>query len=337
MKKVKVFSLSLFILFLMFFMLISIGGVGVFAYTYNPDEGGRNFTPYKNDIVFATLDGYKGANIMYWSTITLEIDVYIDELDASEPFQFNLFTDFSPLIANEIDYGWSGEFIRDKFGLDGMYWNPWLQIWQLEYPVEPEEVDGNAVDWFNHISQFDYGIARSEIFFNGSVFGLLIVEEPSGELAGCKFEYDYYSDEDWIYFKPNLRYLKTLIMDGEFVDGEDILESLEQNFGQDFDGCLYWNFEEQCWQIHYYNKSEFNNKEVDMVTDLLETLAEIGAGIGDLFGRIVESVGQFFYTPGTGDTPGSFTIVGILTIAAVVVSLSMWVLRLILRLFKLRG
>ena len=74
-----------------------------------------------------------------------------------------------------------------------------------------------------------------------------------------------------------------------------------------------------------------------MVTDLLDTLGEIGGGIGDLFGRIVESVGQFFYTPGTGDTPGSFTIVGILTIAAVVVSLSMWVLRLILRLFKLRG
>ena len=74
-----------------------------------------------------------------------------------------------------------------------------------------------------------------------------------------------------------------------------------------------------------------------MVTDLLDTLGEIGGGIGDLFGRIVESVGQFFYVPGTGDTPGKFTIVGILTIAAVVVSLSMWVLRLILRLFKLRG
>ena len=69
---------------------------------------------------------------------------------------------------------------------------------------------------------------------------------------------------------------------------------------------------------------------------MLETLGEIGAGIGDLW-QNRESVGQFFYVPGTGDNPGSFTIVGILTIAAVVVSLSMWVLRLILRLFKLRG
>ena len=78
-------------------------------------------------------------------------------------------------------------------------------------------------------------------------------------------------------------------------------------------------------------------KLLTMVTDLLDTLGEIGEGIGDLFGKIVESVGKFFYTPGTAEAPGSFTIIGILTIAAVVVSLSLWVLRLILRLFKLRG
>ena len=78
-------------------------------------------------------------------------------------------------------------------------------------------------------------------------------------------------------------------------------------------------------------------KLLTMVTDLMDTLGEIGAGIGDLFGKIVESVGKFFYTPGTADGPGSFTIVGVLTIAAVVISLCLWVLRLILRLFKLRG
>lgn len=83
--------------------------------------------------------------------------------------------------------------------------------------------------------------------------------------------------------------------------------------------------------------SMFVIKALSMVTDLLGTLGEIGEGIGDLFGKIVESVGKFFYTPGTGEGPGSFTIIGILTIAAVVISLSLWVLRLILRLFKLRG
>lgn len=203
--------------------------------------------------------------------------------------------------------------------------------------------DGNADDWFNHISQFDYGIAYSEIYqvprdFGGyRDFGLLIVEEPSHEVDGYIFEYSRYLGSDyWNYFEPGLM----SVLKYEIIGKDsyaDIERGLELEYGEDFDGYLYWNFEEKYWQIDYYNKSEFNNKEVDMVTDLLDTLAEIGAGIGDLFGKIVESVGQFFYTPGTGDNPGSFTIVGILTIAAVVVSLSMWVLRLILRLFKLRG
>lgn len=191
-----------------------------------------------------------------------------------------------------------------------------------------------AEDWFNHISQFEFGIAYGEIDDYGEI---LIVEEPGHEYDGYIIEYDLdYFNEDWmIYFEPELADgFRALLR-----DGESILIALE--WYSDFDGYLYWNFEQGYWQVEYYDSSDFdnnnNNKEVDMVTDLLDTLAEIGAGIGDLFGKIVESVGQFFYTPGTGDNPGSFTIIGILTIAAVVISLSMWVLRLILRLFKLRG
>lgn len=206
--------------------------------------------------------------------------------------------------------------------------------------------DGSADDWYNHISQFEYGFARSEIYqtqvnYWYEDFGLLILDEPLHEVEGCIFEYSRnYSSEYWVYFKPSLgSFLKSEIRDDYSLN---IVELLESRYGEDFDGFLYWNFEQKYWQIEYYNTSDFdnnnnNNKEVDMVTDLLDTLAEIGAGIGDLFGRIVESVGQFFYTPGTGNNPGGFTIIGILTIAAVVVSLSMWVLRLILRLFKLRG
>ena len=208
--------------------------------------------------------------------------------------------------------------------------------------------DGTAADWFNHISQFDAGFAYCEPVGEawGYEFGLLIVAEPSGEVEGYYFEYDvsYYSSSDLNYFEPSLRNSLRIwwqLMEDAEPHG-DIDVYLADRFGEDFDGFLYWNFEENYWQIDYYNTSiddnDNNNKEVGfMVTDLLDTLAEIGAGIGDLFGRIVESVGQFFYTPGTGDNPGSFTIIGILTIAAVVVSLSMWVLRLILRLFKLRG
>ena len=198
-------------------------------------------------------------------------------------------------------------------------------------PVKVFAIDSmTRQEWYNYISQFDFGIAYGEI---DSVTGdILIVEEPEHEYEGylilCRGNPDC--------FEPDLAIIQELV-----YNEQDISWYLEQNF-EDFDGYLYWNFEEKYWQVEYYDSSDFgnnnnNNKEVDMVTDLLDTLSEIGAGIGDLFGRIVESVGQFFYTPGTGDTPGSFTIVGILTIAAVVVSLSMWVLRLILRLFKLRG
>jgi len=193
-------------------------------------------------------------------------------------------------------------------------------------------------DWYNHISQFEDGVAYGKIATIEAAFKLRIVEEPSHEFDGSYFEFNIVTPlpEDWLYFEPELRSVLINWRDEHYLSVPLVL-FLESVYGEDFDGHLYWNFEEQYWQINYYNKSEFNNKEVDMVTDLLDTLAEIGAGIGDLFGRIVESVGQFFYTPGTGDTPGSFTIIGILTIAAVVVSLSMWVLRLILRLFKLRG
>ena len=345
MKKVKVFSLSLLTLFLMFFMLISIGGVGVSAYTYRPGKLGHDFSPYKDDIVFCSMvdggsDYLDAPNLMkrWHENVVL---VHLKDIRATGYFQFNLTIDFSPEIEEGIrdvstgDY--CGSFIITEYGLDGMYWNPWLEIWQLDYPV------GTAADWFNHISQFDYsglgyGLARCEIYLSDNYeFGLIIVEEPLRENEELKFKFAYGSTSgDWEYFEPELGSR----LENWYNDGDDIIEELESYYGEDFDGYLYWNFEENYWQINYYNynKSEFdNNKEVDMVTDLLDTLAEIGAGIGDLFGRIVESVGQFFYTPGTGDTPGSFTIIGILTIAAVVVSLSMWVLRLILRLFKLRG
>ena len=203
------------------------------------------------------------------------------------------------------------------------------------FPVKVFAALRTADEWFNHISQFEFGLAKCEVLGRGSI---TIVEEPGHEFDGDLIQYGASHYENMLYFEPGLAVLASLIRDGSTIIGY-----LEEHY-EDFDGHFYWNFEEKYWQVEYYNTSDFdnnnndnNNKEVDMVTDLLDTLGEIGAGIGDLFGRIVESVGQFFYTPGTGDTPGSFTIVGILTIAAVVVSLSMWVLRLILRLFKLRG
>lgn len=199
-------------------------------------------------------------------------------------------------------------------------------------------------NWYDYITQFDDGYVTASIEYieeweRISHFAVIIIDAPGIEFDGYYIHYDmddYGYDE---HFESSLEgsiFMWLTIRSGnpDYTFADYLYDATEGEIDSDL---IYWNFEEQYWQIDYYNKSENNNKEVDMVTDLLETLAEIGAGIGDLFGKIVESVGQFFYTPGTGDNPGSFTIVGILTIAAVVVSLSMWVLRLILRLFKLRG
>ena len=208
--------------------------------------------------------------------------------------------------------------------------------------------DGTASDWYNFITQFEVGYASATVEFIEEwdadfFFAVIINDSPNNEFDDYYIQYDAEEIDDMQSYFEDI--LAVLIM-GWLIWGNPEVNTLAEYIEQveeeedaviNFDGMIYWNFEEKYWQIDYYNTSEFNNKEVDMVTDLLDTLAEIGAGIGDLFGKIVESVGQFFYTPGTGDNPGSFTIIGILTIAAVVISLSMWVLRLILRLFKLRG
>ena len=109
----KFFSLSLLTLFLMFFVLISIGGVGVSAYTYNPSEDGLDFTSYKDDIVFCEVDlgadMYLGPWLNAGKNPILGQDgddivlVYIRDLEPGETaFQFNLNTDFSSLLESDI-------------------------------------------------------------------------------------------------------------------------------------------------------------------------------------------------------------------------------------------
>lgn len=122
--------------------------------------------------------------------------------------------------------------------------------------------DGTADDWFNHISQFDYGIAYSEIYqvprdFGGyRDFGLLIVEEPSHEVDGYIFEYSRYLGSDyWNYFEPGLM----SVLKYEIIGKDsyaDIERGLELEYGEDFDGYLYWNFEEKYWQIEPYDEDE---------------------------------------------------------------------------------
>lgn len=141
--------------------------------------------------------------------------------------------------------------------------------------------DGTADDWFNHISQFDYGIAYSEIFqVPGDFgtyreFGLLIVEEPSHEVDEYKFEYSRsLSSEYWNYFEPGLMSVLKYEIIGENYYA-DIERGLELEYGEDFDGYLYWNFEEGYWQVEYYGITELDYykqrvEDLENEIDLLE-------------------------------------------------------------------
>ena len=118
-----------------------------------------------------------------------------------------------------------------------------------------EIVDGYADDWFNHISQFEYGIARCEVKsplefdLSGEIFFLVIDEEPANEFTGFHIEY---GSEDLGYFEPELQYVFQDWLDYDFYY-EDFATQIEMVTARtDFDGFLYWNFEEQYWQIDYY-------------------------------------------------------------------------------------
>ena len=154
--------------------------------------------------------------------------------------------------------------------------------------------DGTADDWFNHISQFDYGIAYSEIFQvpgdfgTYRYFGLLIVEEPSHEVEGCKFEYSrYQSSEYWIYFEPNLMsVLKNEIIGQDFY--ANIKGGLKSYYGDDFDGYLYWNFEQGYWQVESYEFSELDYYK-QRVEELEDEISLLEDEIQDLEGLLVEN------------------------------------------------
>ena len=110
---------------------------------------------------------------------------------------------------------------------------------------------GSADDWFNHISQYDSGVAicKTYVDVDDVKFGLLIVQEPSTEFNGHYFEYGLdWESESWMYFEPELAEdLKIWARYGFGPVSAD--EWLEMEWGDAFDGFLYWNFAGQYWQI----------------------------------------------------------------------------------------
>ena len=136
-----------------------------------------------------------------------------------------------------------------------------------------------AEDWYNHISQFDYGFAKGEIGDEGyNEVYILIVEEPAHEYEGCWIIYYYYEVRN--YFGPELgTELYPLLL-----DGDGILWYLEQYY-EDFDGYFYWNFEEKYWQIEYYATSEIDYY-IQRIDELENEIQDLEDEIQDLVNQI---------------------------------------------------
>lgn len=119
-----------------------------------------------------------------------------------------------------------------------------------------------AVEWYNHITEFDKGYAYGQILhsagFGDEEFSVTILKEPSGDIIYDYVIYD--GSEDLIYFEPQLHDVILHWIDNDFYDdyyelsgGDEFVPALENTIGlTNYSGYLYWNFEEQYWQIDYY-------------------------------------------------------------------------------------
>src|SRR5690606_23230553 len=92
-----------------------------------------------------------------------------------------------------------------------------------------------------------------------------IIKEPSGEFL---LDYVVYDLDDLNYFEPQLHDVILHWIDNDFyddyyeLDGDEFMPALENTIGlTNYNGCLYWNFEEQYWQINYYNSSGYLEDE----------------------------------------------------------------------------
>ena len=133
--------------------------------------------------------------------------------------------------------------------------------------------DLTAGEWYNHITQFNYGFSSSNVYESESTddnFYLLITNEPTGDVEGI-IEYDV--NEDLIYFEPRLRQVIEIWVNGGFA--YDLAYLLYYEYGiEEFDGSLYWNFQKKYWQIDYYMTSEIDYyiQRIDYLENLVANL-----------------------------------------------------------------
>ena len=131
-----------------------------------------------------------------------------------------------------------------------------------------------AVEWYNHIIEFDKGYAYGGILYypGDEEFSIMILKEPSGDILNDFVIYD--GSEDLIYFEPQLHDVILHWISNDFYDDyyelvsadppyDDFVPALENTIGlTNYSGYLYWNFEEQYWQIEYYHSpGSFEDEE----------------------------------------------------------------------------
>lgn len=122
------------------FFLFVISFPKALAYEYNPNKDGEDFSPYLDKIVYCDLAQQDGQ---FKEDGGYGVFLYIDHIDGiyvSTTFQFNELIDFHPVILSTIidDREWSYEGFFDLLGIESLYWNPWEQYWQIDYPISPD-------------------------------------------------------------------------------------------------------------------------------------------------------------------------------------------------------
>lgn len=75
---------------------------------------------------------------------------------------------------------------------------------------------------------------------------------------------------------------------------------------------------------------------MSFVSEIFETLGSIVSSFVTMLVSLFESVVDIFYTPGTGDTQGELTIVGVLMLIGLGTGLVIWAFSYIRRLIRVR-
>ena len=125
--------------------------------------------------------------------------------------------------------------------------------------------DGTAEDWYNYITQFEEGFATATIvsndvsdFPNSTWFTVLIKQSPDNEFNGYYIQYGIYitdeglRQEQFIYFKDDLGTAINVWL--LFFNEYSFDYAAEQYYDDEneYNGIIYWNFDEEYWQIEPY-------------------------------------------------------------------------------------